>query len=322
MKTSNSGFANLLSLLNDCEYHDGTTIGEKLNVTRSAVWKSIQKLESYGVTVDSIKGKGYALIDPLILLDKKAITKSVKNKNIEIDIFESIDSTNEYLKKFLKDKNNRVCLSEQQTQGKGRLNRSWYSPFGLNIYFSTVYIFNKDISELAGLSLVVSLAVVKTLQTYLPKALKVKWPNDILYENQKLSGILIESQAESNGGCSVIIGIGINVNMHFDKENQISQAWTSIRNIVNNYIDRNPLCASLINNLMHYLAQFNEHGLASFKDEWHSVDCLYNKNINIKNAKTKICGKAKGINDQGYLLIKMDDGETRAFSSGDTSIEK
>ena len=120
----------------------------------------------------------------------------------------------------------------------------------------------------------------------------------------------------------MIIGIGINVNMHFDKENQISQAWTSIRNIVNNYIDRNPLCASLINNLMHYLAQFNEHGLASFKDEWHSVDCLYNKNINIKNAKTKICGKAKGINDQGYLLIKMDDGETRAFSSGDTSIEK
>lgn len=260
-------------------------------------------------------------LNQLILLDKKEIKQGIKNKKIEVDVFESIESTNEYLKKFFPNKNNRICLSEQQTCGRGRLNRNWYSPFGLNLYFSCLYIFYKDISELTGLSLIVSLAVVKTLQSYLSKALKVKWPNDILYANKKLSGILIESQIDSRGGCSVIIGIGINVNMRTDHDNQISQAWTSLCNITKSYVDRNPLCASLTNHLMDYLNQFNTFGLIFFKNEWHSVDCLFNKKIVIQHAKTKISGIAKGINNQGCLLIKMENGETKAFSSGDTHIE-
>src|SRR3990167_323363 len=322
MKTSNSVFTNLISILNDCKYHDGTGIGEKLNITRSAVWKAIQKLELYGIEVDSIKGKGYAFMQPLILLDKKIIKKEIKNKNIEIDIFETLDSTNEYLKSFLNDKKIKICLAEQQTQGKGRLNRHWHSQFGLNIYFSLLYTFHQDISELAGLSLVVSLAVVKTLQSYLPKKLTVKWPNDIFYDDKKLSGILIETQAETNGGCSVIIGIGMNVNMITDKTQEISQAWTSLRSITNNNFDRNLICTSLTNNLIHYLEQFNQHGLTYFQNEWNAVDCLYNKKITVKNTKTKIGGVAKGINDHGFLLIKTDDGKTIAVSSGDASIVK
>lgn len=261
-------------------------------------------------------------MQPLILLNKKIIQKEIKHKNIEIDIFENVNSTNEHLKSFLNNKKTRICLSEQQTHGKGRLNRHWHSPFGLNIYFSLLYQFHQDISELAGLSLIVSLAVVKTLQSYLPEKLKIKWPNDIFYDDQKLSGILIESQAETNGGCSVIIGIGINVNMIADKTKEIAQAWTSLRCITNHNFNRNIICASLTNHLIDYLEQFNHHGLSFFMNEWNAVDCLYNKKITVKNSKTKISGVAKGINDHGYLLIKTEDGKTIAVSSGDASITR
>ena len=121
MKTSNSVFTNLISILNDCKYHDGTGIGEKLNITRSAVWKAIQKLELYGIEVDSIKGKGYALLEPLLLLDPQKIKRLVKTKSMALDLFEAIPSTNDYLKTLGHQPDSlRVCIAETQTQGRGR----------------------------------------------------------------------------------------------------------------------------------------------------------------------------------------------------------
>ena len=115
MKKHHPGLNKLIAILNDGHYHDGTAIGEKLNITRSAVWKMIKKLEQYGIDIDSVKGKGYALREPLVLLDKKTIKKNIAHKNLEIDIFESLTSTNDYLKSCTANKMPRVCLAEQQT---------------------------------------------------------------------------------------------------------------------------------------------------------------------------------------------------------------
>src|SRR3989338_62425 len=91
----------LVSMLSDGKYHDGTSLGRKLHMTRSAVWKAMKKLESYDVNIDSVKGKGYALLEPLILLSKQAIRKSLyNNQKIAIEIVEHIPSTNDYLKSF------------------------------------------------------------------------------------------------------------------------------------------------------------------------------------------------------------------------------
>lgn len=327
MKKLTPSFTKLVDILNDGHYHDGTTLGDTLNITRSAVWKTIKKLESYGITVDPVKGKGYSLLEPLILLNQKVIKKSISHKKIDTYFFETIDSTNDYLKNYLKkipnSNNIKICISEQQTQGKGRLNRNWHSPFGQNIYLSCVYPFQKDVSELSGLSLVVSLAIVKTLELYsLPKALLVKWPNDIVYDNKKISGNLIEIQAESHGACHAIIGIGINVNMMQDENNSISQAWTSLRKITASYIDRNQLCISLIDNLITYLEQFVERGLSSFIDTWNATDSLINKEISLKNGNSKIYGKVTGINNVGHLVLQLQDGTSQTFSSGDTTVVK
>lgn len=323
MKKLTSRFAKLVTILNDGHYHDGTTLGDTLNMTRSAVWKAIKKLQSYGVKVDSIKGKGYSLLEPLTLLNQKIIKQNISPKKIDINVFETIDSTNDYLKKNPPSKHIKICLAEQQTQGKGRLSRNWYSPFGQNIYFSCAYPFQKDVSELAGLSLVVSLAVAKTLEIYsLPNALLVKWPNDIIYDKKKISGNIIEIHAESHGTCYAIIGIGINVNMMQDESHSISQTWTSLRKITANYIDRNQLCISLINHLVTYLKTFETKGLSSFIHEWNDMDYLINKDISLKNNNKKIVGTAMGIDRLGHLILKLKNSTIQHFSSGDTTILK
>ncbi len=319
-KKLNTNLSSVVALLNDGDYHDGTTMGDQLGITRSGVWKVIKKLENYGVKLDSIKGKGYAMLEPLILLDPKKIKKQLY-ANIDLVCFESVSSTNDYfaIKPF--SRAIKVCLAEQQTEGKGRMGRKWHSPFAQNIYLSCLYPFQKDISELAGLSLVTSLAIVDAINQHGVSGAKVKWPNDIVYDNKKLSGTLIEVAAEAHGISYATIGIGINVNMVEDKK-EISQSWTSLRKILNQYIDRNELCISLINNLLTYLQRFEAKGFEVFVNEWMQKDSLMKRAIALKVGNQTIEGKVVGINEQGHLLLKLKDGSTRAFSSGDTSIIK
>ena len=324
MKKTNENVTKIIQLLNDGQFHDGTSIGHQLNMTRSAVWKIIKKLEKYNIPIQSIKGKGYALLDPLILLDHNKIKKMLKTTPIDINIFEQIDSTNNYLASHCNDSKLKVCIAETQTHGKGRLHRQWHSPFGQNIYLSLLYPFNKDISELAGLSLVVGLSICKAIETLysLTKPALIKWPNDIICQNKKLAGNLIEIKAEAHGFCYAIIGIGINVNMTEDPNNDINQAWTSIRQLTNQYNDRNLLCVELIDQLTAHINQFEKKGLNHFLLQWQSKDGLANKTIHLQSGRHKFQGTALGINEQGHLLMKLADGSQREFSSGDTTLLK
>ncbi|MBA3661161.1 MAG: bifunctional biotin--[acetyl-CoA-carboxylase] ligase/biotin operon repressor BirA [Gammaproteobacteria bacterium] len=318
----NNHLVALVHLLNDGQFHDGTTMGRELKMTRSAVWKLIKKLQHYGVSVQSLKGRGYALAEPLQLLNKKIIKKNISEK-VDIEIFETLDSTNNYLRNFFNHTSPKICLAEVQTAGKGRLHRHWHSPFGENIYFSCLYPFKRDLSEMAGLSLVVSLAIVESLKfLHLPYANQVKWPNDILYEGRKLAGILIELQAEAHGACHVIIGIGLNVNMS-EKEGQcIEQPWTSLKAITGQYIDRNLLAARLITQLFAHLKHFEQIGFTDFMPAWHAVDYLRNKDVTLNYMHQTIKGHVKGIDKQGHLIMESVDGTLQTYSAGDTSLIK
>jgi BirA family biotin operon repressor/biotin-[acetyl-CoA-carboxylase] ligase len=317
------GLVDLIDILNDGQYHDGTTLGDTLNISRAAVWKAIKKLEGYDIKITSVKGKGYSLAQPLILLNQKIIKKEIIHTNVILQLFETIHSTNDYLKGFSNSNKMTICIAEQQTEGKGRLHRHWHSPFAQNIYLSCSYPFQKDLSELTGLSLVISLTIAKTLKAMgLSDSLAIKWPNDILYDHKKLSGNLIEIQAESNGASLAIIGIGINVNMIHDEQHDISQPWTSIRKITSQYMDRNTLCISLINQLITDLQLFNAKGLSAFIHEWSQFDYLMKKNIALKNGTQIISGKAMGIDQQGHLILELTNGLSKSFSAGDTSIAK
>lgn len=326
VKPLNKKIIELVTLLSDGNCHDGNSLGQQLSVTRSAVWKMIKRLEQYGISIHSVRGNGYSLAERLILLDPDQIKKAVSSP-VELTVLESVDSTNNFLKKLGKKKHMHCCFAEHQTQGRGRLDRRWHSPFGKNIYFSCNYLFQKDVSELAGLSSTVSLAIIETLrQLDLGEEAMVKWPNDVLYNQKKISGVLIDVQAESHGITNAIIGIGLNVNMT-DKDIEqfnpvLTQAWTSLQSEKNINYDRNPIAALLIQNLLNYLTRFQNNGFHHFMDEWKSRDGLANKNIAIEQHGVVIDGMALGINAQGHLLLRKGDGSVHAFSSGDASILK
>jgi len=255
-----------------------------------------------------------------ILLEADVIKKYIQQKTCDIIIFDSISSTNDYLKTCLGSKTSpQICLAEQQTAGQGRFGRNWYSPYGQNIYLSCLWNFDKNIGELSCLSLVVSLAIIKTLVDLgIDKNLKIKWPNDILYNHQKLAGTLIEIVAESNVNSPVIIGVGLNVNMLSAKANEITQTWTSVAKILGSYQDRNILIGMFLNNLFSYLSEFNNKSFTGFLSEWQKYDYLIGKQIKLVNNQKTIVGTALGINEQGYLLLKHNDGRIVAYSSGDT----
>jgi len=323
MKTLNNNLIEVTRLLSHGQFYDGNSIGEQLNISRTAVWKIIKKLGAYGVPITATKGKGYSLLDQFILLDQKKITSQI-NSEIIIDVFESISSTIDYLQPFVSERKPRICITEMQTNGVGRFQRQWHSPFGKNIYLSLLFPFDNDISELIGLSLVIALAINNAITNcyQLKHATKIKWPNDIFYDDKKLAGSLIQIHAETNGFCNAIISAGINVNMTDDDDNMIKQNWTSVRNENQQYNDRNDLCIELINNLLQYIEQFKQHGLAIFTEQWLANDYLLNKQIKVRSGNDVVEGIAQGINSQGHLLLQLGDGSQPSFSSGDTTIVK
>jgi BirA family biotin operon repressor/biotin-[acetyl-CoA-carboxylase] ligase len=317
-RKNNRNLTSLLNLLSDGKPHDGNVLGEHLGLTRAAVWKMIQKLQGLGVLVQSIKGQGYILKEPLVLLDAERIQAGL-TQPVALSVFESIASTNDYLLNEPRTKTPSVCVAEMQTAGRGRLGRAWVSPFGKNIYCSLRFHFKKDISELSGLSLMVSLSILKTLkQLKLP--LFVKWPNDVVCDQGKLSGTLIELKAESNGGCEAVIGIGINVNMLPKGVKGITQPWVSLRQLSGDYHDRNEILSELINTLIDDLNQFEAKGFSVFQKAWIKHHYHAHQPVTLSFAETKVQGEAIGVNELGHLLLKLSNGKTQAFASGDVSL--
>lgn len=328
MNPSLTSIKRLITLLNDGHYHSGNSIGAVMQLTRSMVWKLIHQLRAAGIDIKATKGKGYRLVHPITLLVSRQIKKYITNpqyqSQIDIAIFDSLTSTNSYLRNLeLSSQKISICLAEQQTSGKGRLQRNWYSPFASNLYFSGKWSFMANISKLAGLSLSVALAIVRMLGIIgIKENIVIKWPNDILWHNKKLAGILIEATTDTQSQTHAIIGIGINVNMIRDVDAQISQPWTSIQNIIGRPMDRNFLAGTLINQLLEVIDLFSLHGLPFFQREWQQYDYLSGKTIQLMHHHALIIGEAMGINEIGEIMIKQGNGEISSYCAGEVSVSK
>lgn len=317
----------LLQLLGDGDCHSGSELGATLGITRSAIWKQINHLIESGIPIIRIRHQGYQLPNQLILLNKQQIMNHLvpqkKSSPFNLHLFTSIDSTNRYLKDLPPSNTVDICCVEIQTQGRGRFGRYWHSPFGENLYCSSRWNLNYDLTKLSGLSLVTSLAVLATLNEFgISSNIKIKWPNDILWTHKKLCGSLIEIFAESNGNAQVIIGIGLNVNTDTKKNPLPDKPWCSLYEITKQRFDRNFLIARLITNLERYLIKFIHHDLNFFMDEWNKSDYLFGKHIKVTQSLSTLSGIACGINQLGQLILQDESGTKHFLSSGDTSLHE
>lgn len=316
----------LIGILSDGEFHSGADLGLSLTLTRSAIWKHLKHFKTLGIPVESITGKGYRIPNGLSLLKQDIIWDKLSSFSQEhlntLEIWDALPSTNDYLL-TLKEKSNQtqVCLAERQTHGKGRRGRSWVSPFGQNIYLSLLWQFSRDVSDLSGLSLAVAIAVVQALQSYgIQDDLGLKWPNDVLWKNQKLAGILIELQGETHHTCNAVIGVGLNVNMASQYRDQITQPWTDIQTILGKRGDRNHITACLINALLKSLELFQAQGLSPFLDAWKALDLAQDQPVSIVTPQSTILGIGRGVTQQGHFLLEDPNGTLKTFSNGEVSL--
>lgn len=310
----------LLKLLQDGEFHSGEALGATLGVSRAAVWKKLQQLEAeLNVQIHKVRGRGYRLATPLCLLNLSEISPAVAALGWSVRVHDSLDSTNAEVMRLISagEALPILVLSEQQTAGRGRRGRAWVSPFAENLYFSLGVRIDGGMRQLEGLSLLVGLALIKTLKEAGLSAAGLKWPNDILVGDRKLAGILLELTGDPADVCHVVIGIGVNVNM--SATTQVDQAWTSLRLELGPALDRNEVAISLSHNLAKYMEAHREGGFARFRDEWEQNHLWQNRHVTLLAGVNAISGVVLGIDDSGGLRLGLN-GEEKIFSGGELSL--
>jgi len=311
----------LLKLLQDGRFHSGEALGGRLGISRSAIWKQLQGLEAeLGVEVFKVPGRGYRLSSPMILLDAERISQAIPDLGWPVAVEPSVDSTNAEIFRRLGAGARApfVLLAERQTAGRGRRGRVWVSPFADNLYCSVVLRVDGGMSQIEALSLTVGLAVVKALQACGVKSAQLKWPNDVLVEGRKISGILLELAGDPADVCHVVIGIGINVNMA-EAPGAVDQPWTSVRQCVGRMVDRNDLAAVLLLQLRDCLSVHWQHGFAGLREEWEALHAWRGRSVALTAGSNAIQGVVLGVDERGAIRLSVD-GVERAYSGGELSL--
>ncbi|WGW00533.1 bifunctional biotin--[acetyl-CoA-carboxylase] ligase/biotin operon repressor BirA [Vibrio sp. YMD68] len=330
----------ILQTLSQGGFHSGQDLGERLGISRAAISKHIKGIQAWGVDVFSVQGKGYQLSKPMQLLDEALLKSQVTTP---LELVPIIDSTNQYqLDRVDQLQSGSVCIAEYQAKGRGRRGREWVSPFGSNLYLSIYWRLDAGMAAAMGLSLVVGVAIVEALEKIGIDGVKLKWPNDLYFEDKKLAGILVEMSGQAGAAANLVIGMGINLNMvndgshnHSDNHNhsqnhhqevtqKITQPWVSLSEVCDaqshsQTFDRNDLAVTLVNTLQSTLNDYELYGMTGFVERWNRLDNYLGRKVKLIMGSRVIEGISKGIDAQGAVLLETEQGVER-FIGGEISL--
>ncbi|HXH04304.1 MAG TPA: bifunctional biotin--[acetyl-CoA-carboxylase] ligase/biotin operon repressor BirA [Candidatus Competibacteraceae bacterium] len=316
----------ILTILGDGAFHSGAALAQRLGVTRAAVWQVVARLQSWGLEIHAVKGRGYRLALPLELLDGERIRallpESVAAQLTDIEIHERIDSTNTHLLQQARQGRSEAvaCLAEQQLAGRGRRGRGWVSPYGTNLYLSLLWRFELDPGRLSGLSLVTGIALMRVLHGLGAVETGLKWPNDVLWRERKLGGVLLEFAGEASGPCQVVTGIGLNVLMPAAVAAAIDQPWCDLRTVLGGTpVSRNRLAAAILAELLPLYQTFERDGFIDLAGEWAGYDLCYGRSVRVLLPTQALEGVARGVDDSGALLLQTANG-LRVCHAGEVSL--
>ncbi|KEQ13963.1 hypothetical protein GZ78_25270 [Endozoicomonas numazuensis] len=316
----------LLGLLADGQFHSGEELGEHLGVSRAAVWKKLKTLEELGLALDSVRGKGYRLGSGIELLDSVKVQSYLDadvDSKVDVHTCFITESTNDLVRAqgAASGGVTRFCLAEHQTSGRGRRGRIWASPFGSTVSLSALWQNGEGTASLEGLSLAVGLAVVKALETLGARDLKLKWPNDVLWQGKKLCGVLLEVYGDPTGECEVVIGMGINVRLSEEQLKSIGQPAVDLFRVCDKSVSRNAVAGQLINTLTHLLDGFGQGGFRLFREQWCEYDAFRGKEVTLMASTRSVTGRCMGVDEQGGLLLETSSG-IHVFNGGEVSLRQ
>jgi BirA family biotin operon repressor/biotin-[acetyl-CoA-carboxylase] ligase len=239
-----------------------------------------------------------------------------------IHCLDQIDSTNLCARKNAEEgaAEGDIVFAEEQTQGRGRLGRNWFSPRGLNLYFSLVLRPKFPASRAAQITMMAAVAMAEALEFVLPGPPEIKWPNDILFRSKKLAGILTESSCQGPSIRFVVLGIGLNVNVPHDSlPEPLRDRATSLYELTGIEHDRAQVARLLIQALERCYKDLTEIGFAPLAARWERYFNLKGKTVQVSMQDQMARGTALGIDADGALIIRDADGTAQRIVSGDVS---
>ncbi|MBK1705351.1 biotin--[acetyl-CoA-carboxylase] ligase [Halochromatium glycolicum] len=343
-QTLSERLAQVLRLLADGEPHSGDAIAMRLGISRTAVWKLIgQARNQLGLEIEAVRGTGYRLSEPLELLEPARLSAALDPEALgrlnRLEILDSVGSTNSVLLERARsglgaeqpvgdargfDRGD-VCLAERQTAGRGRLGRTWVSPYGRNLYLSVLWRFSLAPAELGGLSLACGVAVASALRRLGAREVGLKWPNDVHWRRRKLAGLLLEVGGESQGPSYAVVGVGVNLRLTGVDAAAIKQPWADLSQVLTTETpgtklpSRNRAAAWLISALLAALDRYRHQGLTPFLAEWRALDAYPGAPVEILTGAQCIRGVYLGIDEQGALRLQRPEG-VRSFAAGEVSL--
>lgn len=319
----------MLSLLR--KHYPGHISGEEisrlLGVSRTAVWKHIRRLKEKGYLIDSHSRVGYRLINSPDKLYEDELKELLTGKIIGINLVyrETVSSTNELAKQLAQSGavEGTVVIAEEQTAGKGRRGRTWYSPAGRGLWFTVILRPSISPVDAAKTTLLSAVAVCRTIREMTGIRAGIKWPNDILIDDRKVAGILTEMNAEIDAVNYLVIGIGVNFNLNPQAiPEEITEIATSVFSSTTGAVSRAKLLAGMLNNLDDLYGQFLSGKFAEILTAWKDMSVTLDNWVIVESLDFSEEGRAVDVDEDGALLILKEDGTVQRILAGDVSIKK
>ena len=316
----NSLTFSILRVLSDGQFHSGEALAQRFKVSRTTIWTAIKAAETLHIAIFSVRGRGYKLADPLIFLDDAEILENcVVADKVNLQIYPELPSTNSTLMQLANEgiAHGTCVMAEMQTAGKGRRGREWASGLGTSLTFSLLWRFDCGAVGLSGLSLAVGVALIRALHK-LGIGAQLKWPNDVLIDNKKLAGILIELQGDMEGPSAAVIGVGINLRLPETIKQMIDQPVIDIAS--QQVINPNMLMAKLLEQLVDVYTQFSVNGFSALQEEWQQYHAFQAQQVRLLSPDgSEQTGVAVGVAADGALLFEGSQGLKRVIS-GEVSL--
>lgn len=315
----------VLRLLADGKFHSGEVLARQLGVSRASIHNALRDVGQYGLTLYSVRGRGYQLVEPPQWLDAGRVRAALKApENFHIEIADSAVSSNTVLlqRSAQGAPSGSVLAVEWQSAGRGRLGRTWHSGLGNALTFSVLWRFPFGLAALSGLSLAVGVALMRALRKLNVADAGLKWPNDVLSKQGKLAGILIEAQGDMLGPSLVVIGVGLNLRLPQAVVQRIDQPVSDLAGAVAGMPERNALLAVLLQELADMLDEFARLGFASLRAEWERYHVYQNRQVKMLLPDgSQTVGVVRGVTEEGALQVETAQG-MQVFNAGEISLRR
>ena len=312
-------------LIKTNDYVSGEKLSQFIGISRTAIWKNINRLKEEGYHIDSVTNKGYRLLEEPSTLSESQLMHDLKALGFtHVQLDDTVDSTNLEAKRRADQVEGHGCfVAREQTSGRGRRGRYWSSPKDSGSYVSI--LLRPDImpSDAAMVTLIAGLSLAKTLNQLYDINAKIKWPNDIIIQGKKVAGILTEMSAEIERVNYLVVGIGLNISQQAFS-NELSSIATSLEMASNQGtidFNRHEYIQTLITEFMHYIERFFQiRDLSFIKKEYENLCLNVKGDIRVVGNKDSYIGIGQGITNQGELLVLTPAGDTMKVNSGEVSV--